>query len=339
MGVTIKSVAAAVGVSPATVSNAYNKPDQLSADLRNRVLAEAARLGYAGPNPTARNLRSGRAGAFGLLYNHSLTHAFSDPFATTFLGGVGGVIEQDGSALVLIPLHPGTGEFNLDLLRRTAVDGLADVCLDEEQSEQVHQIARQRGIPFISSCSSRPDLDFVGPDDLAAGRALAEHVMRLGHRRVAIVADGGVTDGPLRLEPLGQPGWDRLKGLADGLAGAEVTVVNGQWNTLESGRRAGAELLDRQHRPTAIIAVSDILALGILRAAADRGVDVPRELSVTGFDDIPAAADAGLTTVAQQITERGQLVGRLLLDPTATPRRVFLPTTLQARRTTGPAPD
>lgn len=335
---TLKSVAAEVGVSPATVSNAYNRPDQLSAELRERVFETARKLGYPGPNPTARNLRSGRTGSFGLLYNHSLRHAFSDPFATEFLGGIGGVIEADGSALMLIPLKPGTRQFNLDLLRLQAVDGLADVCLDTQQAQAVQEFAEQRGIPFISSCASEPGFDFVGPDDHAAGLTLTEHIRSLGHRHVGMVVDVDCEEG--LLSPDAHPdfaGWDRLSALQEGLPDTTLTIVNARWNARDAGARAGAHLLDRAPRPTAIIGLSDVLALGVLDAARERGIDVPRELSVCGFDDIPEAQRAGLTTIAQPITQRGELVGKLLLDPKAGPRRIFLPTELKVRRTTGPA--
>lgn len=338
---TLKSVAAEVGVSPATISNAYNRPDQLSAELRERVFATARRLGYPGPNPTARNLRSGRTGSFGLLYNHSLRYAFSDPFATQFLAGLGAAIEGVGSSLLLIPLKAGDQDVDLDVLRRTPVDGLADVCLNTSQADQVLEIAQQREIPFISSCADDPRLDFVSPDDFLGGEIVGQHLARLGHRRVAVVLDfhDSRGDEPVVLEAsqLKENFWARIHGLIAGLDGAQVTLVNDGWNSQETGRRVGGWLLDQRDRPTAIVGVSDVLALGVLDAARERGVDVPGELSVVGFDDIPAAGMAGLTTLAQPITERGEMVGQLLLDPKRQPRRVILPTELRVRRSTGPA--
>lgn len=339
---TLKSVAAEVGVSPATVSNAYNRPDQLSSELRERVFETARRLGYPGPNPTARNLRSGRTGSFGLLYNHSLRYAFSDPFATQFLAGLGAAVEGVGSSLLLIPLKAGDREVDVDVLRRTPVDGLADVCLNLEQAEQVQEIAQQREIPFVSSCSVDPRFDYVCPDDYLAGQQVGEHLARLGHRRVVVVLDFNDRRADkvelVDASQLTEHFWDRIHGLISGLGdGADVRLVNDGWNSHETGYRVGGWLLDQRERPTAIVGVSDVLALGVLDAARERGVDVPRELSIVGFDDIPAAGRAGLTTLAQPITERGELVGKLLLDPKRGPRQVFLPTELKVRRTTGPA--
>lgn len=107
---TLQTVADALGVSRSTVSNAYNRPDQLTADLRERVLAEAERIGYAGPNAAARSLRRGRAGALGLLFTESLSYAFSDPYAVGFLQGLGEVVERHGTSLLLVPTNPRSGE-------------------------------------------------------------------------------------------------------------------------------------------------------------------------------------------------------------------------------------
>src|SRR3954454_12113407 len=103
-GVTLKTVAQAVGVSPSTVSNAYNKPDQLSAALRERILITARELGYAGPDAAARALRSGRAGSVGVLFTDKLSYAFSDPYAVGFLAGLSEIAEQFSTSLLLMPL-------------------------------------------------------------------------------------------------------------------------------------------------------------------------------------------------------------------------------------------
>jgi DNA-binding LacI/PurR family transcriptional regulator len=103
--VTIKTIAQAVGVSPSTVSNAYNKPAQLSKDLRERILAKADELGYSGPDASARALRSGRAGSIGVLFTDRLSYAFSDPFAVGFLAGVAEESERFGTSLLLMPVN------------------------------------------------------------------------------------------------------------------------------------------------------------------------------------------------------------------------------------------
>src|ERR671912_1118912 len=119
---TLKEVAAEVGVSPATVSNAYNRPDQLSPELRERVLETARRLGYPGPDPVARSLRTRQAGAIGLIFTETLSYAFRDPAAVAFLEGLGLACESAGSGLLLVPAAPGDGT-DARIVHRAAVDG------------------------------------------------------------------------------------------------------------------------------------------------------------------------------------------------------------------------
>src|SRR5919112_2801827 len=119
---TLKEVAAEVGVSPATVSNAYNRPDQLSEEVRERVMEAARRLGYAGPDPTARGLRRGRAGAIGVLYADRLSYAFADPAAVLFFEGVSRAAEEAGLGLLLVP-GSISGRHDPEAVKGAAVDG------------------------------------------------------------------------------------------------------------------------------------------------------------------------------------------------------------------------
>ncbi|GAB3702168.1 LacI family DNA-binding transcriptional regulator [Mariniluteicoccus flavus] len=349
MRVTIKDVAAAMGVSPATVSNAYNRPDQLSAALRERILAKATEIGYDGPNAAAHALRSGKAGAIGLLLSYRLQYAFSDPFAVGFLAGVAEACEASGTAIVLLPLASDDQAADLAALRRANVDGLTEICL--LHIHDVRELARRREVPFVGTFVS-PDYDHVAIDDERAGALLGEHLASLDHRRVAMVIDSGSPpDTPVRRVARLAPGeaWDqsrtqlddmwhvRIRGLVAAMPDATIEVIQSGTNSLEAGRSAGAYVLDRAERPTAVVGASDVLALGVLDAMAVRGLRAPGDVSVCGIDDIPAAEAAGLTTVHQPIHEKGLRVGRLLLDPTLEPRQVVLPIHLVARETTGPA--
>jgi DNA-binding LacI/PurR family transcriptional regulator len=127
----------------------------------------------------------------------------------------------------------------------------------------------------------------------------------------------------------------RLRGLDAELN--ELTIVSGGHNTVDSGIAAGGALLDGPDRPTAIVGLSDVVALGVLQALQDRGLGAPGDMSVVGFDDIEAAARAGLTTVRQPILDKGRRVGELLLDADLEPRQVLLPIELVVRATTGRA--
>jgi DNA-binding LacI/PurR family transcriptional regulator len=162
---------------------------------------------------------------------------------------------------------------------------------------------------------------------------------------VAIVSgyQTGVVTGP---EAQGSSPWrvqsGRLAGWragleAGGIDWGEVLVSGAGGSDAAGGSRAAAALLDRADRPTAILALSDLQAVGVLRAAAERGIDVPGELSVVGFDDIPQAAAAGLTTVSQPHAEKGRAAVRLLVSGADPADSVLLPCHLVVRASTGPA--
>jgi DNA-binding LacI/PurR family transcriptional regulator len=343
----MKTVAAVVGVSASTVSNAYNKPEQLSAGLRDRIFAVARELGYAGPDAAARTLRSRRAGAIGLLLTEQLSAAFSDPFVVGVLAGVSEVAERTRTGLLLIPLarrEPGADNdairVSVETVRSAVVDGIIAYCVDD--GHPALDVIARRGLPFVHNVDSLPGRRVV-IDEAGAIRAVGQHLARLGHTDVAMVVDSGrgpVTAGEITDEtPLNINARLRLQGVREGLGdGARLTVVSGGHNSAGSGRAAAEVALDRRDRPTAIVAAGDVLAIGVLQAARQRGLQPGRDISVTGFDDIPAAEAAGLTTVRQPIREKGRLFGRMLLDPAYTEERVVLPTELIVRSSTGPAP-
>ena len=338
--VTVKTLAEAVGVSPSTVSNAYNKPDQLSAELRARILAAAQQLGYAGPDAAGRMLRSGRAGAVGVLLTERLSYAFSDPYAIGFLTGLSEVMETDGTSIVLLPLSSDGGEEDVRSVRQANIDALTTLCVSD--SHPASMLARVRGIRLVSTAvDADPDSVWVAIDDERAGALVGAHLAELGHHRVAVIVDtNGPAGGTARLlRPEDVSCLDcvaRLVGLRRTLPPEDLLVVSAGHNAVDSGRAAAAFLLELPEPPTAIVGTSDVLALGALQAVAARGLSAPADMSVCGFDDIAAAAEAGLTTVAQPIAEKGRRVGQLLLNPDDPDRQVLLPTRLVARRTTGP---
>ena len=343
-GATMKTVAAAVGVSASTVSNAYNKPEQLSAGVRERIFAAARELGYAGPDAAARSLRSRRAGAIGLLFTERLSYAFSDPYSVGMLAGLSEAAEDARTGLLLIPLgeHDPHGDDDawldsVETVRSAVVDGVVAYCVDA--GHPALEVVAQRGLPLVRSTDT-PGSRRVVIDDQGSARALGEHLARLGHRDVAVVVDS-TRDGGARYltgeARLFADARERLVGVREGLGeGAHITVVTGGHNAIESGMAAAELVLDRQERPTAIVSVSDVMAFGVLDAMRQRAIQPGREISVTGFDDLPAAEAAGLTTVRQPIRDKGRLLGRMLLDPTFTEERVVLPTELVVRSSTGP---
>jgi DNA-binding LacI/PurR family transcriptional regulator len=349
---TLDSIARQLGVSKMTVSNAYNRPDQLSPELRERVLRAARELGYPGPNPLASTLRRGRVGAVGMVFDQPISGALSDPAAALIVRGLAKVCEAERAGLLLVPGVPG-GEAGIDLIRTALVDGFVFYC-DYEGDPRL-KVLRDRGMPYVLlDAPPVAGVPWVGIDDRDGARLAAQHLLDLGHRSFGIACFEVVPDGhegPVTPERQREGAFlvttERLAGYRLALEAAGIDWMSvpieerhpGAEGARAAGHRAGAALLDHATRPTAILAMSDELALGVLQAAAERRIDVPGDLSVVGFDDTPAAAAAEppLTTISQPHELKGATAGRLLLDPPAAgPQRVVLPTTLVVRASSAP---
>jgi DNA-binding LacI/PurR family transcriptional regulator len=349
--VTGATVARELGVSPSTVSNAYNRPDQLSAALRGQIFEVADRLGYAGPDPLGRNLRRRSAGALGVLFSERLSDAFADPAATAFLEGLSAAAEAAAYGLLLVPA-PADIEEPGDPLASVSVDGLVVYSMPREHP--LVAAALRRRLPAVTVDQPRvPGLPFVGIDDVGGARRAAEHLLGLGHRRFAVVAlrlavpaRDARADRARQAAAVYAFSRARLRGYAAALGAAGldwggVPVEERAHNTVAAGRDAGRRLLDALPRPTAVLCMSDQLGVGVCEAAREAGLSVPGDLSVTGFDDAVSASVAGLTTVRQPLREKGEIAGRLLLrrlagQPASSRRR--LPTELVVRSTSGPPP-
>lgn len=340
---SIKTVAAVAGVSPTSMSNAYNKPEQLSAPVRDRILAIAADLGYAGPNPSASSLRSRRTGSIGVLFAQELTYAFDDQYCTTMLRGVAEIASEAGSNLLLMPAghqpDPTTRSRDEDMhlargVRQAALDGaIADGL---HSTHPVLRVLAEREVPVIRS------VDVAGGrcvviDDRAAAAAVGAHLRHLGHEFAVAVADS--TDGGApAINPDETPFLEyvrlRLAGLRSTIR-LDAVVSSGR-NTASAGRQVADVVLSMTPRPTAIAVTSDIVALGVLERIREHGLAPGRDIAVTGFDDVDLAEAAGLTTIRQPIHEKGRTMARMLLDPACTETRVELPTRLITRTSTVP---
>jgi DNA-binding LacI/PurR family transcriptional regulator len=340
--VTLQTIADALGVSRTTVSNAYNRPDQLAPELRERIMETARDLGYAGPDPAARRLRSGRRPAVALMFSARLSYAFTDPAAVALLQGLTEATEDKGYELLLLPGYRGE-ETESVAVRDAVVGAFCLYCMRDDHPAV--RAALDRRLPVIIVDEPRlPGAFFVGIDDRGGARLAAEHVAGLGHERVAVVIDRLLDDGnvgfasPERLAASGhRVSRERVAGYFDGLPGGGEGVPVYETPANERGVAAAAvdALLGLAAPPTALLCATDQIALGALEALAERGVRVPEDVSVTGFDDIPAAAGAELTTVRQPLVEKGRQAGRLLLEPN-TEREVILPLELVVRGSTGP---
>jgi DNA-binding LacI/PurR family transcriptional regulator len=344
---TLASLAAELGVSRTTVSNAYNRPDQLSPQLRSRVMEAARRLGYPGPDPVARSLRTRKAGAIGLLLTEQLSYAFRDPAAVAFLEGLTLECDQAGIGLLLVPANPDSDDVRA--VSSAAVDGFVAYSMPDDDPHLAAMTTR----PVPSVICDQPlvsGVDLVGIDDAAATRRVADHLIGLGHRRIGVICMrlGRLRlDGPVSLERQRAAHYHvqrhRLAGLRDafveaGVAWDRVPVVERFEHSVASGASATAEVLALDPGITAVIATSDVLALGAIEEVRRRRQRVPEDVSVTGFDGIRLAMETGLTTVSQPVVDKGRHAGRLLLDPAQRPqaRRVMLDTTFRVGRTSGP---
>ncbi|MDQ7806779.1 LacI family DNA-binding transcriptional regulator [Amycolatopsis sp. A133] len=342
---TLDDVASAVGVSRATVSNAYNRPDQLSARLRDRVLRAAAELGYAGPDPTARSLATSRTGAIAVLLDTSLSMAFSDPALYLTLDALARVIDSRGHALLLLPGGPSAGRV------LTAQADLAIVYSLPDGAPAVDAL-RTRELPLVVIDQPLlPGAARIGCADRTGAALAARHLLDLGHRRFGIFAacsclkpgGGGLTVAEAAASPFHDV-RERLGGYLDELGTCEVVVEEAAGLSAESAMAGAFALLGAAPRPTAVLCMSDQLALAVLAAARQLGIDVPGELSVAGFDDSPPASWSAppLTTVRQDLAAKGRIAGELALalldgDPAPAAESSEVPVSLVIRGSTGPA--
>jgi len=344
---TLLDVARAAGVSRTTASNAFNRPDQLSATLRRHVLATAQRLGYAGPDPRARLLRTGHVGAIGMVFADSLTYAVSDPAAIAMLQGIAQTCTRHRAGLLLLPVS--SDPETLTTLSTAVVDGFLIHCL--AGGSPAIGVLRECGLPLVAiDFDGLDDWPTVLVDDFAGAYDAARHLVELGHRRFAIMSldmapepyRGRVDANRLqaasyivtrkRLE-----GY--LKALAEaGVAEGDIAIFEDCENTPDSTQDLARRYLAGPGRPTAVLAMSDQMALGVLSAALDLGIAVPQGLSVVGFDDVAHTAHTSppLTTVRQPLAEKGRRAAELLLEGANGPHRIMLEPELVVRGSTAP---
>src|SRR3954471_1372062 len=271
--ITLADVAAHLGVSRTTVSNAYNRPNQLSPALREKVLAAARDLGYNGPDPMARGLRRGQTGSLGLVFDAPLSYAFTDPAAVLFLKGMATGLEEHGAALSIVPRVPEGAERSAELVRSALVDGYLLFCTPADDPR--YAAVRARGLPFVLvEYEDDPTAAHVRIDDVAGAEAAARHLVGLGHRNVAIVSgyETDVVTAPVaqaRSRRRGQagplPGW-RAGLEAGGIDWGVVPVSGAGGSDVAGGARAAAALLDRADLPPAVLAPSHLPAPRVARA-------------------------------------------------------------------------
>ena len=329
-------------MSKTAVSFAFNNPDRLSSETATRIREVADHLGYR-PHPVARLLTQRQTMTLGVLTPQALAVIFSNPFFALFSEGVAHAAEDLGYELHFI--SPRNGSLAL-AMRRATVDGVVAIGLSGDHPE-VEQI-RSAGLPMVLVDSEDlPEHCSVVVDDEGGARAAAEHLVELGHRDILVVAVER-PDSPTDRSPTGVA-ERRLRGYrtALGAAGIDLSpdwIVAGR-ASIDGGEAAFQRAWAFGLRPTAVLAMSDAMAIGSMRAARQLGLRMPDDLSVVGFDDIDLAAlvDPALTTVHQPIRQKGVDAVRLLLAEMELrsgiqPEHLRLETRLIVRGSSGPVP-
>ena len=337
---TLKQVAERAGVSSATVSKVLSNTPYVSAETRTRVLAAVNALGYV-PNLAARALAQGRTYNIGVIFPLIYTSLFSDPQTLSILEGVERVATPQGyNMLISTPQIPVEDSEQVQrLLRSRYFDGV--ILLENLPDRLMSTFIAEHGYPYVAiGCNTLENTaNTIRIDDYDGAYAVARHLIELGHRHFGIIDVALIAFFSMS---------ERLRGYRAAMVDAgidDAAVINAPGAyTIASGAAAMNELLRAEPRPTAVLCVTDLMAIGAVNAAHAAGLRVPDDVSVVGFDDIPLAAhvDPPLTTVRQESQTLGETAARKLFDLLKKKHSAFdtivMPTTLIVRGSSGPAP-
>jgi alanine racemase len=338
---TIADVARTAGVSPTSVSFAFNRPDRVSDQTRERVLTAAAELGYR-PDPVARSMSTGKTGTIGVLVPQPLATVVHNPYMSEFLAGVAKATDADDLPILLVGPRQGSIDH---AVFDAAVDGFLTIGL--EPFRPTIQLLTNRRLPYVMVDSDPVDgVACVNADDTTGAREAMAHVLDAGHTRIGIL--GITSPDPGRWERYVGTLGRRMDGYRTALAEHSIDINDVHLTECtvseEGGRRGLKRLLAMKPAPTAVVSMSDITALGALTEARRQGLSVPEDISIVGFDDIPETywTQPGLTTVSQGSEAKGRIAAQMLLDLIAgesEPEHVLLETKLVVRGSVGPAPN
>ena len=333
----LQDVAEAAGVSIATASRSLSRTSGVSEEVAERVRGVAREMGYVA-NVHARSLAGGASRSVGLL-----VHEIGDPYFTEIASGVLRVGAREGLTVQIC--HTGRDpDQELEQIRTLIANRVGAIIVagsgfvdPAQQAQAKEDLARYRRAGGRVAVIGRHHLsaDAVLPDNRAGGRAVAQHLLDFGHRRIAVAT------GLRSLTTVA----DRLAGVEEAFAAAglsfdDVPVVEAPF-TRQGGKQAAEEILAAHPDVTAVLALNDDMAIGALSVLRDRGISVPGQVSVTGFDDVAVAVDLApaLTTVRLPMVEMGeQALLMALKEPSARPRRRTAGCDLVVRDSTGKAP-
>ncbi|WP_423185308.1 LacI family DNA-binding transcriptional regulator [Alishewanella sp. d11] len=319
--ITLKSLAKHLGVSVATVSNAFNRPDQLSVDLRRHILAESEKLGFSGPNAQARSLRTGRSDMIAILLSDTLEYSVSDPVANQLIKGIAEVLQAHGKDMLLL-----SGAKAVHSTAEALPDGfiIYGSPMNHEQLDRV----RQSGKPMLSVDCNLAGMGSVNIDNTRYAYDIAHYAMQKYAGQVAVLGLRLIdSDRVCRMQPTELYDQDeaisrrRLDGyLAAATELKRALPADQVWhipvNTHYFAEIAAREALTQQQRPQILLCMSDRIALGAMSVARQLGLRIPEDVCIVGFDGIEEAERAypTLTTVAQHSDEKGRTAARLLLN-------------------------
>ncbi|MFE3582081.1 LacI family DNA-binding transcriptional regulator [Streptomyces vinaceus] len=334
---TLEAVAERAGVSRATASRVVNGGDGVRAHLVEKVREAVQELGYV-PNPAARTLVTRRTGAVAVIIAEPEIRIFSDPFFSRQIRGISKELTAHDTQLVLL-LVEDRGDY--DRIERYLAGGHVDGALafSLHTDDPLPAITRRVGMPTVyggrpgwtAASGEHGGIAYVDADNRGGAREAVRHLLDRGRRRIAHIAG-----------PLDQTSAvDRLDGYRDVLLDADPALIAEGDFTAAGGAEAMAGLLERRPDLDAVFAANDLMATGALRLLRERGLDVPGDVALVGFDDaelVAETAEPPLTTVRQDIEGMGRLMAQLLLrtlnrapgDP-AVPASVVTPTSLVRR--------
>jgi DNA-binding LacI/PurR family transcriptional regulator len=338
----LAAVAALAGVSASTASLAFSGAGPVAEATRARVFAAAERLNYGGPDPRAQSLRRGRSGIIGVVMEERVRDAFRDPMNIAMLDGLADEIGATGAGLLLLT---ETGDDRLGIAS-APMDAVVLIGCSTRLDESV-ALLRQRGLPIVAV--EAPHMDGVVAIDLTNRQSSADaarHLRELGHERIGVVTlpleqshTPAILTSGWRATASSEVGIQRLLGVRD--IYPEFVGFVASTSSIDAGLQAGLAILDAgDNRPTAVVAQSDLLAIGVIRAAEQLGLAVPADLSVIGFDGARIDSGYDLTTMVQPAFEKGRSAGRAVNDMLAglVPTPVRLTTDFHLGATTAVAP-
>lgn len=305
---SIKEVARRAGVSVGTVSNVMNRPELVSPATRQRVQDAIAELGFV-RNESARQLRAGRSRTVGLVVLD-----VANPFFTDVARGAEELVAASGNLVMLCNSAEDTAREHryLDLLEEQRVQGVLIAPVETNDPRLDRLVARGIPVVLVDRASGRPDRCSVAVDDVLGGRTAADHLIERGHRRIAFLG------GPMSLRQVQERYDGAAAACAEAEGSPELALFDSGELTLEGGRTAGEKIaaLPDRIRPTAVFCGNDLVALGLLQAMTGRGLRVPADIAIVGYDDIDYAAGAAvpLTSVSQPRELMGQRAAELLLE-------------------------